>query len=478
VGTEALTFRTPEGQSFYAHRVHDAEGNRTLRYVWTDADADGQIDQETRFVYDGQQIVLQFDGDCPDFAEQNGTVPFTTDENGAPQLTLANLTHRYLWGSAVDQLLADEQLSPLPPGEGQGEGDQGEGGENQAVILTEPGNVVWALSDQLGTVRDLAVLDAATVVTSVANHRAYNSFGQLTSETNAAIDCLFGFTGRALDPTTGLQNNLNRWYDPALGEWITNDPLGLKAGDANTGRYCGNGPTNATDPSGMVPVGPPPLGGENGWFGPEMYAIERLRSQGRNLEAAKIAAGMFQTIATSAHLRGMQPAADMLQYWLDKAPDGDTYTLKADDVKGAIDAAIREDNFTFRVSTKGKVNWDIIQGKTSGNLTSKFHVEVTYGPYCYALGGFSIEFSGTWNSTKGQISFSGTWTVSDIYTFRNNGKSVHILGTEIPDWVGNLVQNQNLAKSFSVNGTWSGTITLPAEVSPHIPSPPNARDRG
>jgi len=179
-----------------------------------DSDGDGQIDQQTRFVYDGQQIVLQFDGDCPDFAQQNGTVPFTTDEDGAPQLTAANLTHRYLWGSAVDQLLCDEQVEP---------------GSTE-------GTPVWALSDQLGTVRDLAVLDAATGVTSVANHRAYNSFGQLTSETNAALDCLFGFPGRALDPTPGLQNNLNRWYDPALGEWMSNDPLGLKAGDANTGR--------------------------------------------------------------------------------------------------------------------------------------------------------------------------------------------------------------------------------------------------
>ena len=61
-------------------------------------EGDGTVDHQTRFAYDGNQIVLQFDGDCPDLAQQNGTVPFTFDGNGNPLLTTANLSHRYLWG--------------------------------------------------------------------------------------------------------------------------------------------------------------------------------------------------------------------------------------------------------------------------------------------------------------------------------------------------------------------------------------------
>ena len=34
--------------------------------------------------------------------------------------------------------------------------------------------------------------------------------------------------------------------------WMSQDPLGYDAGDANLYRYCGNSVTNTTDPSGMV----------------------------------------------------------------------------------------------------------------------------------------------------------------------------------------------------------------------------------
>ncbi len=46
-----------------------------------------------------------------------------------------------------------------------------------------------------------------------------------------------------------MQWNQNRWYNPATQRWLTPDPLGLRP-DANPYRYCGNGPTNGTDPSG------------------------------------------------------------------------------------------------------------------------------------------------------------------------------------------------------------------------------------
>jgi uncharacterized protein RhaS with RHS repeats len=42
-----------------------------------------------------------------------------------------------------------------------------------------------------------------------------------------------------------------RDYSPTLGRWTTQDPLGFAAGDVNLYRAVGNGPTNATDPSGL-----------------------------------------------------------------------------------------------------------------------------------------------------------------------------------------------------------------------------------
>jgi hypothetical protein len=42
-----------------------------------------------------------------------------------------------------------------------------------------------------------------------------------------------------------------RWYNPTNGQWTTEDPWGLKAGDANFRRYAGNNGANSTDPSGL-----------------------------------------------------------------------------------------------------------------------------------------------------------------------------------------------------------------------------------
>ena len=48
-----------------------------------------------------------------------------------------------------------------------------------------------------------------------------------------------------------MQNNLNRWYDPNVGRWLSEDPSGFTARDTNTYRYVGNEPTARIDPSGL-----------------------------------------------------------------------------------------------------------------------------------------------------------------------------------------------------------------------------------
>ncbi|MBX9627998.1 MAG: RHS repeat-associated core domain-containing protein [Gemmataceae bacterium] len=40
-------------------------------------------------------------------------------------------------------------------------------------------------------------------------------------------------------------------YSPTLGRWVTQDPIGFAAGDANLYRFVGNDPINKTDPSGL-----------------------------------------------------------------------------------------------------------------------------------------------------------------------------------------------------------------------------------
>jgi len=190
-----------------------------------DSNGDGKIDHQTRFAYDIVSPLLPGEGQ----GERASQIVLQFDKDGEGAVTGADLSHRYLWQpDAVDQLMADEQVTGVK----------------------EPGNVVWALGDNLGTVRDLATSQGGT--TTIANHRVYDSFGNLQSQTNAAVDCLFGFTGRAFDEATGLQDNWHRKYDATTGGWLSKDPIGVTAGDANTSRYCNNSPTNATDPTGLA----------------------------------------------------------------------------------------------------------------------------------------------------------------------------------------------------------------------------------
>ncbi|TWU05346.1 RHS repeat-associated core domain-containing protein [Allorhodopirellula heiligendammensis] len=111
----------------------------------------------------------------------------------------------------------------------------------------------WPLTDHLGSVRDVAEYDAVTGITSIANHIVYDSFGKRISETNAAVDSLFGYTGREWDDDVDLQHNRARCYDPATGRWLSNDPIGFAAGDANLYRYVTNMAIQAIDPSGRQP---------------------------------------------------------------------------------------------------------------------------------------------------------------------------------------------------------------------------------
>ncbi|MGV3485055.1 MAG: RHS repeat-associated core domain-containing protein [Planctomycetaceae bacterium] len=110
------------------------------------------------------------------------------------------------------------------------------------------GNVTWTLPDHQKTARDLATFDGT--ITSIANHRTFSSFGQMLSQSNAAVDHLFGYTGRELDVQTGLNYHRSRWYDAGAGEFLTPDPLGFSAGDTNLTRFVGNSPNDYTDPTG------------------------------------------------------------------------------------------------------------------------------------------------------------------------------------------------------------------------------------
>jgi RHS repeat-associated protein len=119
------------------------------------------------------------------------------------------------------------------------------------MVLFESATTLHALlGDHVNTVRDVINTSG-----TVENHLVYNSYGELKSQTGGgAYSPFHRFTGKPFDVAVGLQYNVNRWYDPATGRWMSEDPIGFGGGHANLNVYVGNSPANAVDSNGLGPV--------------------------------------------------------------------------------------------------------------------------------------------------------------------------------------------------------------------------------
>ena len=103
------------------------------------------------------------------------------------------------------------------------------------------------LVDGLGSTLGLAYTGA------VKTDYAYQPYGTAsvsgTSNTNT-----YEYTGRELDGS-GLQYNRNRYYNPAWGRFVSEDPIGF-AGGPNVYAYVGGDPVNGIDPTGLGRLDP------------------------------------------------------------------------------------------------------------------------------------------------------------------------------------------------------------------------------
>ena len=81
----------------------------------------------------------------------------------------------------------------------------------------------------------------------ILNNYSYDPWGRIISQTENVPNDI-KYAGEYQDSETGLIYLRNRYYDPALGRFITEDPA--KDG-LNWYAYCGNNPINCVDPLGL-----------------------------------------------------------------------------------------------------------------------------------------------------------------------------------------------------------------------------------
>jgi RHS repeat-associated protein len=219
-GTYNYTFDN-EGNLLTKTRISDSQ---VTNFTWdyrnrltevTIKTSGGTTLQDDKFTYDieNRRIAKNTLSGGQSWTAYDGLNPYA-DFNSS-----GSLTYRYLYGNAPDFLLARYDGT----------------------------NTLWYLTDKLGSVR-LLVDKSANIQDTIS----YDSFGNIRSETGTGDR--FKFTGREWDSEITLYYYRARYYSATIGRFISQDPLGFKAGDSNTFRYVGNNPTFQGDPTGLGPL--------------------------------------------------------------------------------------------------------------------------------------------------------------------------------------------------------------------------------
>ena len=125
-------------------------------------------------------------------------------------------------------------------------------GIDQPLAMLRDGKTFYFHADRLGSVRALTDQSGG-----VATTYDYGAFGKV--ETRGAVSNPFTFTGREWDASTGLYYYRARYYDPALGQFLSPDPLPAALDEPlgqNPYLYVRNQPLRFVDPLGLAPNNP------------------------------------------------------------------------------------------------------------------------------------------------------------------------------------------------------------------------------
>jgi RHS repeat-associated protein len=236
-----------KGESF----TYDAVGNRTSAGAVLEAgnrlrayggfsfdyDADGNLTHKYRTGFDqqlswnslGQLVQAVTNGQTATYGYDGGGRRVRKTVNGVVTRYLYNGAHRVADLDGSGNVLAEYTYYP---------------GTDRPHAMRVNGSLYYFLADGPGNV--VGLVDAYG---SLVNEYRYGPFGEAET-VRETVAQPFRFTGRELDAETGLYYFRARYYDPLVGRFVSEDPLGLKAG-LNVYAYLGNDPVNGRDPSGM-----------------------------------------------------------------------------------------------------------------------------------------------------------------------------------------------------------------------------------
>jgi RHS repeat-associated protein len=185
--------------------------------------------QTKRYVYDGEDILLEYDG--------------------------ANvLQARYTHGPGIDEPIA----------------------------VTKGSSTFFYHQDGLGTVTDLTDSAGAT-----AKSYSYDAYGNVVDQTGT-VDQPYTYTGREFDSESGLSYYRARYYDPATGRFLQNDPIGL-VGGLNLYAYANANPVSFVDPTGLIAD----LLADAGFITYDIYCLVAEGPENRERNAQALSADVF-----------------------------------------------------------------------------------------------------------------------------------------------------------------------------------------
>lgn len=113
------------------------------------------------------------------------------------------------------------------------------------VAMVQDGEIYHYHLDHLGTPRELTNQEGKIVWKA-----RYKTYGNVALKDVEEVENNLRFQGQYFDAETGLHYNRHRYYDPSVGQFTTQDPIGLLGG-VNGYQYAPN-PTGWVDPLGLT----------------------------------------------------------------------------------------------------------------------------------------------------------------------------------------------------------------------------------